>query len=204
MNIFDASLSHMFLLVELISVVFTLLYLYYASRLKPIAWILGILASLFAMFLFYQQQLFGSFYLNLIYVIQGGIGFMNWKFIQTNHHPVQKLKVFNHFLNITIVAIITFVLMRLFAYFNFVEFKTIDVFLALLCVLATWLEIKKEITCWYYWIVANFLYGVYYLYEQLFIYALLTFFLSTFSFIALQVWKRRMLNKQAQSQFKPK
>lgn len=196
MNIFDASLSHMFLLVELISVVFTLLYLYYASRLKPIAWILGILASLFAMFLFYQQQLFGSFYLNLIYVIQGGIGFMNWKFIQTNHLPVQKLKFLNHIINIALVTIITFILMRIFEYFSFSEFKTIDVFLALLCVLATWLEIKKEITCWYYWIVANLLYGIYYLYEQLFVYALLTFFLSAFSFMALQVWRRRMIDSK--------
>ncbi|MDP2176410.1 MAG: nicotinamide riboside transporter PnuC [Bacteroidota bacterium] len=182
----------MLLLVELISVAFTLLYLYYASRLKPIAWILGILASVSAMILFYQQQLFGSFYLNLIYVIQGGIGFFNWKFIQTQHQPRQSLNLKNHVMLVFALFVLTFGLMKLFTLFNFNEFKTIDVFLAMMCVLATFLEIKKEISTWYYWIIANLLYGCYYFYEALIVYALLSLFLSVFSFKALFVWKRKM------------
>jgi nicotinamide riboside transporter PnuC len=164
------------------------MYLYFAIKQEPKAWLFGIAASISSFFLFYLLNLNGSAGLNIVYALQGLFGFLQWQFIKKYAAPAFKLKTKEHLFLIGFILIIFLISLLALKSYKLNNIAKLDVLLALLCVLTTFLEIKKETACWYYWIVLNSLYTVLYSYQGLYGYALMMFGFGVFSIWALKEW----------------
>ena len=88
-----ASLPQVLLLLEIGAVVMILLYMFYAAKQQAIAWLFGIAASVLSVFLFYFQHYWGSLFLNLVYCVQGVLGYLNWKFVVAGKQVRQGLSL---------------------------------------------------------------------------------------------------------------
>ncbi|HEY1047762.1 MAG TPA: nicotinamide mononucleotide transporter, partial [Bacteroidia bacterium] len=142
---------------------------------------------------FFKQSYPGSGFLNIIYAVQGIIGFFNWRFYDKEFTPSFKWNLFRHLLAWVLCFSVFYFVIQLAASFNFNEFSNTDILLACFCILATTLEIKKDTSCWYYWIVCNLSYAFLYYQnpngDNMFYYATLMLFLAGFSYFALRAWK---------------
>jgi nicotinamide mononucleotide transporter len=178
------------IVVEILSVCFNLLYLLYAIRQKPITWIFGVIASLLSFYLFYRMEYPASAVLNIIYALQGIFGFLQWEFFQKKRIPGFYLSPLHHIF-IIISVVISFLALNSFfgAYFPG-PLRKFDLFLALACISTTFLEIRKDTSCWYYWITLNFAFAGLYGIQQLYWYSALMFILCIFSIWALREWRR--------------
>jgi nicotinamide riboside transporter PnuC len=164
------------------------MYLYFAIKQQPKAWLFGVAASISSFFLFYSLNLNGSAWLNIVYALQGVFGFLQWQFIKKYDAPAFKLKIKDHLFLIGFIVVVFLISLLVLQPYKLNNVAKLDVLLALLCVLTTFLEIKKETACWYYWIGLNSLYTVLYSYQGLYGYALMMFGFGVFSIWALKEW----------------
>lgn len=177
----------MLIVLEILAIVFTFLYLWFIAKKKPLGWIMGIVASVFSVIFFYLKGYYGSCLLNIIYIFQGVYGYIYWQIKQndkTNYH----FKIWKHIIFISIAALLYFSFIKLVKLFSIDDIKNIDIALASLCILATYIETKKDTSCWWYWIILNLAYCFYYFNENLYLYALQMLVLSIFSAWALRQW----------------
>lgn len=85
-------------------------------------------------------------------------------------------------------------------YYQYHEFNTLDIYLASFSLFATFLEIRKEISCWYYWIICNFGYMFLYLNEsikgnEMWFYTLNMAVIGVFSVYGLKHWSEQNRNR---------
>jgi nicotinamide mononucleotide transporter len=171
--------------------------MHFAYKQSSIAWLFGIAGSFLSVILFFNKGFYGSMLLNLIYVIQGFLGYFEWKWKSPNLSPSFKLTLLHHFVLVFSSALLSIGIIQFFVLYNYQEFSYIDVFLALLSIVATYLEIKKEISCWWYWILCNLSYAVLYLNfnklePPLYFYSILMLSLAIFSWFAKKEWTHRL------------
>ena len=176
-------------LLEIVSVLLLFIYMYFAYKQNSKAWLFGIAGSFLSTILFFNKGFYGSMFLNVIYVVQGFLGYFEWKWKSPNLLPSFKLKLKQHLLLVFASTTLAIGLIQWFKSLDFNEFSYIDIFLALLSILATYLEIKKEISCWWYWIFCNLSYSVLYLNidkpeNPLYFYSILMLSLAIFSWFA--------------------
>ncbi len=167
--------------------------MYFAYKQNSNAWLFGIAGSFLSTILFFNKGFYGSMFLNVIYVIQGFFGYFEWKWKSPNLLPAFKLKLKQHLLLVFASSTLAIGLVQWFKSLEFNEFSYIDIFLALLSIVATYLEIKKEISCWWYWIFCNISYSVLYLNlttedSPLYFYSILMLSLAIFSWFAKKEW----------------
>lgn len=182
----------MMLTIEIVSVLLTFVYLYLISNLNRMAWLFGIAASILMAYIFYIKNFYGSFFLNIVYVLQGIMGFIVWGKEKSTHLPQNKISLTTHVYIIFSVVLVFRGINQIFTHYNYSEFNNYDIFLALVCIVATFLEIKKEISSWVYWIIANLAYSLIYFTNNLYYYAFLSLFLGFYSIIIFIYWKKRM------------
>ncbi|MCC6818709.1 MAG: nicotinamide mononucleotide transporter [Bacteroidia bacterium] len=190
-------------ILEIGSVAFVLFYLFYATKQKSIAWIFGCISSALSFVLFYQLELFGSAILQIFYFLLGVNGFLNWSYFESDRKASYRYSKTFHLVSILLILILIFLINNLSAIswgpdLSILNF--LDVSLAILSIWATYLETKKDIVCWWYWIACNIGYGILYLYqsydgESLFLYSALMFFLAGFSYFAKITWQKSLRNE---------
>lgn len=182
----------MLLLLEIVSVLMVLTYLYFAVKRNAIAWIFGLLASVLSSLLFFQQNLYGSMMLNVIYGLQAIMGYWHWKWLQPDRRPAFRTNLTTHLALVLFCFIASFALIKYLNNAGFREFIYWDLLLAFGSITATFLEIRKDTACWIYWIICNAAYSLLYLTTagSMMLYAFLMLFLSVFSGFALKTWMR--------------
>lgn len=186
----------MLIVVEIVSVFLTFVYLYYAEKINPYAWLFGILASCCSVYFFYKIELWASLWLNLVYLIQGINGFVKWKFFLKQNKPNDNISIKGHFFIVLGILVFTVLMYQVLLPYPSVKMNFFDILLALGSITATYLEIQKEGSCWKYWMFFNLAYSFLYLSQSLYIYALLMLLLSLYSFRINQIWKHKIwLNK---------
>jgi nicotinamide mononucleotide transporter len=189
-------------LLEIASICCSVLFILGIAFQRIWAWFFGILASTLALILFFNIQLYAETYLNGFYVIMGFYGWHKWKVLQSQKKKIEKeLPLKNHLYIITIGALTVVVTGYLFKQYTNAAYPYLDSFTSVFGIFATWLEAKKRMSCWYYWIVINgvsiYLYSI----KDLKYYPLLAAL-----FVCLSIWgliKWSIINKQMkQNDFK--
>lgn len=186
----------MLIILEIASVVFVLIYLYYASKLNSNAWLFGIIASIFSGVYFWKLELTGSMVLQIFYALQGVNGYLNWTFFESDRKASYRYTKTYHLVASAILLVLSASIYLWFKEITWGEYEGpnfFDILLALGSIWATQLETKKDIVCWWYWILCNLGYGILYLYlsihgEGMYYYSALMFFLAIFSYMAKQKW----------------
>ena len=198
-----ASLPQVLLFLEISSVLCVLGYLYLVSKQRPNAWILGGMASLLSLVFFIQQHLYASAILNGIYALQAIKGYVNWTRKFADLQVAYRLSLRSHLLFLLIVLTIAIVFQWQFGMvhssgtenkWSFNAFY-LDILFGLVGVWATFLEIRKELSCWWYWMFSNLAYAILYGLQSaqgqaMFVYTCLMFFLFLFSVYVFYRWRQ--------------
>ena len=187
------------LLLEILSVVFSLVFLILVIRENIWCWPFGIISSALSIVLFYQIKLYSESILYIFYVIMGFYGWYRWqKFQSTQSFHIRKWRLPQH-LRVILIGIL--LMIGLGYYFDKKTDAAIpyaDAFSTMFSFIATYLEAHKVLSTWIYWILINgFTVGLYW-YKGVHIYAGLMVIYFVFSFIGWYSW-----NKSYEKQLQP-
>jgi nicotinamide mononucleotide transporter len=168
---------------------FGLGFLFLIIKEKIIAWPIGIIASLINIYLLINVKLYSESILYSFYVVAGIYGWYNWG---RSKEPLKVIKksIKYHLIFILIGIFAASGLGYLFDNYTDAEKSYWDSFSTVFALIATYLEARKELNAWIYWIILNS-YTVYLYYSvdlnfrsiEMFIYAI-------FSFVGYLAWRR--------------
>ncbi|WP_298531218.1 nicotinamide riboside transporter PnuC [uncultured Algibacter sp.] len=183
---------------EIIAVVFGLAYLVFLIKEKIICWVFGVLGSLTSIVLFYRTGLYSESILCIYYVLIGIYGFIHWKKSSKNNKDflVSDYPLSTYLLLLFIGEILSLLLAFGFDNYTSAKMPYLDAHTTVFSFIASYLEAKKKLASWKFWIVINAVTIVLYLNRDLNYYTFLTFVYFVFSFVGYFQWKKKMAEKR--------
>jgi nicotinamide mononucleotide transporter len=179
------------LLLEIVAVIFGVLYTVLMAQNKISCWIFGIIGSLLSVYLFIvYAKLYAEAVLYVFYVFAGVYGWLVWK-KQKQIDEVYLHKLSTHIKLILFGTALSFLLYYGLTYFfKEAEKPLIDSFTTVFSFIATYLMAKKWIENWFYWLVIDGI-SVYLYYSRgLEIYALLMLVYTGLVVYGYLQWKK--------------
>lgn len=162
-------------------------------------WIVGIISSVFYVYIFFEAKLYAETGLNFYYAVLSVYGLYSWKFASTKDDASH---AFRH-LSIHLAVILLIVTLIVFAGMIFLLVRYTDstvpipdALVAALGIVATWMTAKKIVECWYLWIFANIFATGLYIFQTLYPTAILYVVYSVLSFVGLSEWRKSVTQKQ--------
>lgn len=187
---------NVYLTIEVFAVFFGLLYLILLIAERIECWIFGILSSLLSIFLFYHTKLYSEAILYSYYVIMGFYGFFLWRQKSENNLStlsVNEHKSSYHLYYILLCSFLAFSLGFIFDNTTDAERPYIDSFTTIFSFLATYLQAKKVLSSWKYWMVINSITVGLYFDKGLGIYAILMIVYLIMSILGYLRWRKVMV-----------
>lgn len=183
--------DHIELLLEIIAVIFGVIYVFLAAKNNNWCWIFGILGSAISIVLFVvYAKLYAEAILYFFYVLAGIYGWLSWK-KQTDTQVVYQHGWKQHLVIIAIGIVLSFALYLSITYFfTDAEKPLVDAFTTIFSFIATYLTAKKWLENWVYWIVIDFVSTFLYYSRGLEIYALLMFAYTFIAIYGYLQWKK--------------
>ncbi|MGB0805552.1 MAG: nicotinamide riboside transporter PnuC [Salibacteraceae bacterium] len=190
-------------ILEVLGVAFNLLYLILLIQEKIVCWIFGIIGSVISIWLFYRMQLFSESILYIYYVVIGFYGYYTWNKRGKNNEilTISEWKLPSHVLTIIIGLFAGYGLGYYFDTYTQAQNAYFDAYTTIFSFIASYMEAKKILSSWYFWIIINgatiFLYSS----RGLDIYSMLTIVYFITSFIGYFNWKKKYgLQKESEVQ----
>ena len=152
---------------EIFSLITGVIYIILEIRQKNFMWIVGILTSLAAMYVFFCQGLYASFGLNTYYLVTSFIGLWHWRrdkeILQAESDDAVHLNRLTHSsVLVSIVMAILGILALTFGMSHLAKLglqenpmSLLDATATMLSVVATWWLVKSYIQHWWLWIIAD-------------------------------------------------
>jgi nicotinamide mononucleotide transporter len=181
------------LLLEIAAVGLSLTFLILLIKENIYCWFFGVTGSLVSIFLFYRIGLYAESILYCYYVLIGFYGYRLWNSRDnTQELPVIDVLPKRH-LNYIFFGVITALFLG-YILKNYTEASNpyLDAFTTIFSFIASYLEAKKILSGWYYWIIVNGVTLGLYLNKELYIYFILTLLYFALSFYGLREWKRKI------------
>ena len=151
---------------EIFTLVTGVIYIILEIRQKNFMWVVGILTSVAAMWVFFRQGLYASFALNAYYLVTSFIGLWQWgrakmMLKQTDDAPGQGDDIHLNRLTLKAIAVSalvtvagTFVLSEVMAALEN-PMSVMDASVAVLSAVATWWLVRSYLEQWWLWIIAD-------------------------------------------------
>jgi len=179
---------------ELIAVILGLIYLILLIKEKIACWIFGILSSAISIYLFYSIQLYSEAILYFYYVIIGIYGFWLWsiKGVEKKSFQIKDFKLRSHLITIVIGIVLSLLLGYSFSSLSDASSPYLDSFTTIFSFIASYLQAKKILSSFIYWIVINAATLYLYLHKELEFYFFLTVIYFIFSFVGFITWQKKM------------
>lgn len=161
-------------------------------------WLFGIVGSALSIFLFYHSKLYSEAILYSYYVVMGFYGFYLWSskntdnLSETNYLKVSDKSLTFHIYSISTASILALILAWFFDTYTDADKPYLDAFTTIFSFLATYLEAKKVLSAWVYWIVINGLTITLYYSKGLDYYSGLTVVYFVMSFVGYMRWKKEL------------
>ncbi len=142
--------------IEILATLAGLVYIVFLIREKVICWPFGIAGSLLSIYLFIDGKLYSEAFLYSYYVVMGFWGWVRWSRRESAHaNPVVRYSFPAHSLIILVSSLGAIALGSFFAHYSDAQRPYIDAFTTAFSFAATYMEVKKVLETWYYWIVLN-------------------------------------------------
>ena len=154
-------------------------------------WPIGILNGGSFVLLFWRLHLYADAAINFMYIILGFWGWYAWKHVNKKkvERVIAKVKYPEH--------ITLFILMVIGTYFMQIHLKEIkdsspfwDALTTSISLVATWLQTRKYIENWYWWIAADVIYIPLYFVKHVPLTAILYILFMAMCFQGLWVWRK--------------
>jgi nicotinamide mononucleotide transporter len=145
--------------------IFSLIYLYYAIKNKPICFIYGIIGSSIWAFVSYSGHYIFDAVLQVFYIIMSFIGIYRWKYGGTNKSElaITTYKPLSHFYIIIGGSIAGFLLYWSSQFIDIIDQPLLDAFTTVFLIVGTILLIERKLSSWIYLVVADI--GCIYMYS---------------------------------------
>lgn len=178
-------------LIEVAATLAGLAYIVLLMRERILCWLFGISGSLLSIYLFIDAGLYSEALLYSYYVAAGVWGWLRWQRRDAlDHNPVVRFGATRQLPVILVSALAAAALGTLFAATGDAQRPYIDAATTCFSFAATWLQVKKVLESWYYWIVINAVSIWLYQDRALDIYAGLIALYSVLSVAGLVSWQR--------------
>lgn len=181
-------------IVEITAVILSLIYLFLLIKEIKYCWYFGIAGSLLSISLFYHEKLYSEAILYVYYVVIGVYGLYLWSNPKNSTKiPIITWKLTSHVFVIFLGILLSLGLGYIFETYTDATNAYLDAFTTIFSFIASYMEAKKVLSTWHFWIILN---GVtIWLYSQkgLDIYGFLTAIYFGFSFFGLYQWRKQYL-----------
>ena len=169
---------------EIVSVVFGLLYVVLAARENPWCWPAAFIGTGTAILLFWDASLLMESALNVYYLLMAVYGWWRWQHggTQQSELRIQRFGIKQHAICAVIVMTLTVASGSLLASNTSAALPYLDSFTTWAAVITTWMIANKILENWLYWIVIDSLSVFLYLERGLVLYAML---FVAYTFIAV-------------------
>ena len=178
-------------ILEWVAVGLNLLFIYFIIKENAIGWSFGILASIISIAIFFHSRYYSEAILYTYYVFVGVYGWATW----TNSKNKLRITEWRgtYHLAAIVVGLICFLgLGYFFATKTNADKPFADAFSTIFSFIATYMEAKKILSAWLYWIILNaysvWLYSV----KGLDVYAVLMVVYAILSVSGYMQWKKSM------------
>ena len=186
--------------IEIFATLGGLVYIVLLIRENIICWPFGIAGSLLSIYLFIDGKLYSEAFLYSYYVLMGAWGWMRWsRRSAVNQNPVVRYGVPAHATIILVSTAGALALGYFFGNYTDAQRPYIDAFTTAFSFAATYMEVKKVLETWVYWIVLNLASIWLYMDRSLDIYAALICVYAVMSVVGLVQWSRVYRRQQAVS-----
>lgn len=181
-------------LLEIVAVGLSLTFLILLIKENIYCWFFGITGSLVSIFLFYRIGLYAESILYIYYVLIGFYGYHLWNTKKEKDQlPVIDIPSKRNLSFIVIGIASALVLGYILNNYTGASNPYLDAFTTVFSFIASYLEAKKILSGWYYWIIVNGVTLGLYLNKELYIYFLLTLLYFALSFYGLREWKQKII-----------
>lgn len=176
--------------------IFSLIYLYYAIKNKPICFIFGIIGSAIWAFVVFDAHLIFDTVLQVFYIVMSIIGIYRWKFGGNNKAelPITKLSTKMHLGLIAFTLIITNLLYFGSQFIEVIDKPLLDAFTTILLVIGTILLIERKLYSWVYLVIADIGYLYIYGASGLWLLVGVMAIYCVFGTIGFLEWRKEMRN----------
>ena len=154
-------------LMEIFTLVTGVIYIILEIRQKNLMWLIGVLTSVAAMWVFFRQGLYASFALNTYYLVTSFIGLWQWsrdkkKLVSEGDRiHLNRLTAKTVAVSAVVMVLGTFGLVELMQWLNSTgilqenPMSYLDSAATILSAIATWWLVRSYIQQWWLWIVAD-------------------------------------------------
>ncbi len=185
------------LIIEVMATGASLLYIVLLIRERVSCWPFGITGSLLSIYLFIDTRLYSEAILYAFYVGMGIWGWARWSArASAGSHPVIRLSTMGTAVLIAASLAFGLTLGHLLATFTDAERPLIDAMTTSFSFAATFLEVRKTLDAWVYWMVINAVTIWLYQDRALDIYAALMGIYAVLSVVGFVRWRQAYRNQQ--------
>jgi nicotinamide mononucleotide transporter len=179
--------------VEVLGVIFSILYLYFSIRQNILLWPMGIASAVLYMVVFYQSKFYADMGLNGYYVVISVYGWVLWKRgkeKQESGLPVSRLGRKNAAVLLLITATAFVGIGMVLKEYTDSPIPYWDAFTTAVSFTATWMLARKILENWILWIIVDLVSMGLYLYRGLYPTLLLFGIYTTMAVIGYYKWLR--------------
>jgi len=184
--------------VEILGVIFSILYLYFSIRQNILLWPMGLASALLYMVVFFQSKFYADMGLNGYYVVISIYGWFLWKKgkeEQESGLPVSRLGKKNAVILLLITTAAFVVIGMVLKEYTDSPVPFWDAFTTAVSFTATWMLARKILENWILWIIVDLVSMGLYLYRGLYPTMLLFGIYTTMAVIGYYKWLRSYQSK---------
>jgi len=183
--------------IEVIGAVAGLIYLYLEIKQNIWLWPLGIVTSVFYVYVFLHSKFYADMGLQVFYLVISFYGWWHWlyagKSMVKQELPITRTSL-KQWICLTLITIILFGIL-VFVLKNYTDSPVPygDSFVTALSITGTWMLAQKLIEHWWVWVVVNLVSLVLFIWKELYPTSILFFFYFTLAAYGYYQWRKELV-----------
>lgn len=196
MSIFENFISELtqFSTLEIIGVVTSLLYIYFATKENRLCFLFGLISSTIYVYICFSYQLYFDTLINFYYIIMSFVGWVMWS--KNKNKVEEKVKSIQNktFLLYAIIGgLATLVFGGIALNYSDASLPFVDSFTTVFAIIATVMVVKKQIENWLIWIIVDGVGIGMYFYKELYFTSFLFLIYTIIAIRGYQKWKTQLI-----------
>ncbi|MBR9831906.1 nicotinamide mononucleotide transporter [bacterium] len=196
MSIFDNFLSEVsnFSILEIIGVISSLLYIYFATKENRLCFLFGLISSTIYVYICFSYQLYFDTLINLYYIVMSFVGWAMWS--ENKNKVEEKVKSIQNktfLLYATIGGLATLVFGGIALNYSDASLPFVDSFTTVFAIIATVMVVKKQIENWLIWIIVDGVGIGMYFYKELYFTSFLFLIYTIIAIQGYRKWKTQLI-----------
>lgn len=178
--------------IEIVGAIFGLLYIFYEYKASMRMWPIGILMSLFYIYVFVEHKFYAFAIINVYYIIIGIYGWTKWKKSKEQHEDILIKNIPSRHILTTVASVIVLFTILTYILQNYTDSTVVyaDSIITALSIVAMWMLAQRWAEQWLLLIVLNFISSIIYFTQELYPTTILYFVYFIGSILGYINWRK--------------